>query len=573
MAPDSIPPQIGNWVLCDCLGSGFSGSIYRAVNPFTHQSAAIKIQSVDHSCPTNRYERALYPSLQGGKGMPTMWASGVQGKHDYLVLDLLGPSLDNLYRKTGKKVMDLRSVICIAMQVIERLEFMHSRDILHRDIQLGNCVIGLPPNERLIYMIDFGFSKRYIDPTTRRHIPDSKAKRDFIGNYWFTSVNVHCRGKVPSRRDDLEALALMLIHLLTPNGLPWTRNGVPKTEAQQDRLIRAKQRAKPDEICRGLPQEFEDFLRYCRSLKFFERPDYELWRENFAKLARDHGWHNSGTVDEDLYWPPRIERRKVSNSLSGKIADTQEDAPHAPHPGVHPPPAKPTEQPSPAKPIEHPPTKPAEQPPPIKPTEQPPPAKPTDVSGLLDDLANLDLNEHQIPGARKPDHSPGKVIVLSSDDESTPPQPQWSKSVKLRRLTKQASAAADNTALGETVHGFIDVLQANRSRAMTADGFAFLDTLKKQLEDPSVFIINSKGSRPSRTRSQTKALEAAQVQRTPRSNQMLLLRMKLEDAFNNSQLAGLIDEFETLVQRNTGKLVSKDGIIFLEKLEERLKGE
>jgi len=62
---------------------------------------------------------------------------------------------------------------------------MHQRGVLHRDIQLGNCVIGLPPNEKTIYMIDFGFSKRYIDPYTGRHIPDSKLKRDFIGNYWF----------------------------------------------------------------------------------------------------------------------------------------------------------------------------------------------------------------------------------------------------------------------------------------------------------------------------------------------------------------------------------------------------
>jgi serine/threonine protein kinase len=66
-----------------------------------------------------------------------------------------------------------------------RLQFMHHRGVLHRDIQLGNCVIGLPPNEKTIYMIDFGFSKRYIDPHTGRHIPDSKLKRDFIGNYWF----------------------------------------------------------------------------------------------------------------------------------------------------------------------------------------------------------------------------------------------------------------------------------------------------------------------------------------------------------------------------------------------------
>ncbi len=66
---------------------------------------------------------------------------------------------------------------------------MHSRGILHRDIQLANCTIGLPPNETTIYMIDFGFSKRYIDPRTHRHIPEGKGKRDFIGNYWFRYVN------------------------------------------------------------------------------------------------------------------------------------------------------------------------------------------------------------------------------------------------------------------------------------------------------------------------------------------------------------------------------------------------
>lgn len=72
---------------------------------------------------------------------------------------------------------------------------MHNRGILHRDIQLGNCVVGLHPNEKLLWMIDFGFSKRYIDPHTGVHIEDSKKRRDFIGNYWFTSVGVHCKGK------------------------------------------------------------------------------------------------------------------------------------------------------------------------------------------------------------------------------------------------------------------------------------------------------------------------------------------------------------------------------------------
>lgn len=196
---------------------------------------------------------------------------------------------------------------------------MHNRGILHRDIQLGNCVVGLGPSEKTIYMIDFGFSKRYIDPYTKRHIPESKAKRDFIGNYWFTSVGVHCKGKgrcllsmtavetcaehgfiVPSRRDDLEAAALMFIHLLTPGGLPWTRNGIPKNNAQHDRIMREKRNAKPEDLCKGLPPEFEEFLRYCRRLKFAECPNYAQWKEEFKELAKEEGF----PANEEFIWPP-----------------------------------------------------------------------------------------------------------------------------------------------------------------------------------------------------------------------------------------------------------------------------
>lgn len=94
------------------------GAIYRATNVHTNQVVALKVQAVDHSCPTNRYERALYPYLQGGPGMPTLWAAGVEGPWDYLAIDLLGSSLDSLYRKTGNGLMDLRSVCSIAMQVV-----------------------------------------------------------------------------------------------------------------------------------------------------------------------------------------------------------------------------------------------------------------------------------------------------------------------------------------------------------------------------------------------------------------------------------------------------------------------
>ncbi len=103
-----------------------------------------------------------------------------------------------------------------------------------------------------------------------------------------------------SRRDDLESAALLLIHILTPGGLSWTRNGVPRDEMAHDRLKREKRAALPEDLARGLPEEFEEFLRYCRSLTFTQQPDYAYWRQRFRDLAKDLGYKD---IDRFI-WPP-----------------------------------------------------------------------------------------------------------------------------------------------------------------------------------------------------------------------------------------------------------------------------
>ncbi|KAH9947624.1 CK1/CK1 protein kinase [Amylocystis lapponica] len=525
------PQRIGNWWLGDKLGSGFSGSIFRATNIYTRQEVALKIQHVDAECPTNRYERTFYPALQGGIGMPTLWAAGVEGKYDFLAIDLLGASLESLMRRSGKDVMDLRSVCCIAMQVITRLHFMHSRGLLHRDIQLGNCVIGLPPHEQTIYMIDFGFSKFYIDPQTKHHIPDSKHKRDFIGNYWFSSVGVHCRGRVPSRRDDLEAVALMLLHLLTPGGLTWTRNGVPMTDEAHERLKREKRDARPEDLCRGLPVEFEEFLRYCRRLKFADCPDYEQWVDRFRDLAVEKGYPNSSR----FIWPPP-EKPSVRVMQSPR---------------------------------------------------RPGPVGSDAFDDMLNHLRVLAIGERQVLGARnevangvrqvavadaqKPAGRPSdEVIVISDDDdENAPAAVRLPKAVHLAKLVRIVPEATDNVALARVVHEFVAVLQESRSRTLTKEGFAFLDALYKQLGDPSVYI---QPLRTSRTRNSTQEEAAPEAEpRHVKMNKLFALRRDVRQADSNKILARMVVDFGTVINRSKGRTVTKDAFGFLEELAVRLR--
>ncbi|KAF8917066.1 kinase-like protein [Mucidula mucida] len=522
-APE-IPNIVGNYWLSDGLGAGYSGSIWRAQHIHTNQIVALKLQDVEHECPTNRYERGFYPSLQGGKGMPTLYATGVEGDWDYLAISLLGPSLDSLHRKSGKDRMDLRSVCCIAMQLIERLEWMHGRGILHRDIQLGNCTIGLPPNEKTIYMIDFGFSKHYIDPYTHRHIdgPNPPQERDFVGNYWFSSVAVHCRGKVPSRRDDLEAAALMLIHLLTPNGLPWTRNGVPRSDPEHDRLKKMKRSKRPEELCEGMPDQFEEFLRYTRRLKFGQTPNYQQWINEFRELAIEEGFPAS----YDFVWPP--------------------------------PEANPARAPRKSQ-----------------------AAAPEDIERVLNGLANMKLGERTVLGDRqnidnaiqqaKAAPPSDQYIVISSGsegDDSTPQRYQKTpKAYKLNKLEKLAHEATDNDTLAQVVLDFVETLKSYRSRSLTKEGFAFLDALYKQLADPSVFVA------PLRT-SKSRSSNASEGPAEPvpaKLGVVARLRREVGSANGNGKLAEMVEAFGKVTNRSNGRTVTKDGFAFLEGLAERLR--
>lgn len=530
----AIPRKMGNYWLQDRLGSGYSGSIFKAYHVHDGTFVALKVQDVDHECPTNRYEQSIYSLLQGGEGMPRLWASGIEGRWHYLVISLLGKSLDSIYRQNlqlGHQRMDLRSVCSIAIQVIARLQIMHNREVLHRDIQLGNCAIGLKPEEETIYMIDFGFSKRYIDPYTRRHIPDSKQKRDFLGNYWFTSVNVHCKGKVPSRRDDLEAAALMFIHLLTPGGLAWTRNGVPKSDSAHDRIKRAKKNARPEELCRGMPSEFEEFLRYCRRLSFSECPDYDKWKDEFQALAEDSGF----TDVERFIWPPppvsKVQPQVVRPAPTRPTMDTDE------------------------------------------------------MENVLNDLAKLQLDpprpilgdQTNVPAPARKDNAkkPRDIISLSDSSEEGRPKPNGQplpprtpvrtrKASQLQKLRYSVLDSTDNAALAVAVEEFTDFLQLG-SKTLTKEGFAFLDALYKQLADPSIFVHPLRTLR-SANREDNQAPQPAHV----KLGVVARLRREVGTASSNRVLANLVADFGAVTNKSSGRTITKDGFAFLEGLAARL---
>ena len=212
------------------------------------------------------------------QGLPKFYGFGEKSDYYYLVQEFLGPNLTQLLNYCGKKKFTLGTICLIAMQILNRIEYIHKRHYLHRDIKPENFLIGNEENTNNIYLIDFGLAKRFKDNKTNQHIPYREG-RPFIGTARYASVNAHL-GLEQSRRDDLMSIGYILIYLLK-GILPW--QGI-RGKDKLNKLVEKKIQIPNDVLCSGLPNEFLHYLNYCKNLKFEERPDYEFLKGLFGKL-------------------------------------------------------------------------------------------------------------------------------------------------------------------------------------------------------------------------------------------------------------------------------------------------
>ncbi len=204
-----------------------------------------------------------------------------QGSYNVLVMDLLGYSLEDLFNRCCRR-FSLKTVLMIADQTLLRIEYIHSKSFIHRDIKPDNFLMGLGRRSNIVYIIDFGLAKRYRDPKTHVHIMYRENKH-LTGTPRYASINNHL-GIEQSRRDDLESLGYVFMYFLR-GSLPW--QGLrANTKKQKYQKIMEKKMATPiDLLCKGFPDEFRIYFEYCRALRFADKPDYSYLRRLFKDLA------------------------------------------------------------------------------------------------------------------------------------------------------------------------------------------------------------------------------------------------------------------------------------------------
>ena len=267
------------------LGKGSFGSIYIGTNKKTGEEVAIKVEQSSDEISQLKIEYKAYKILEGGYGFPKVYDFYEDKRKNVLIMEMLGPSLEKLFNQRKKK-FSLLTVIMIVEQILYRLEYIHSKNLVHRDIKPDNFLIGKGNNNKLIYVIDLGLSKKYKENKTGLHIPYRDGKY-LTGTARYASINTHL-GVEQTRRDDIEALGYMMIYLIKGH-LPWQGMVNSNPEKKYDKIKDLKIKIKLEELCQGLPKETIKFIQYARDMRYDDKPNYSYLRGLLRKIAFKNG--------------------------------------------------------------------------------------------------------------------------------------------------------------------------------------------------------------------------------------------------------------------------------------------
>ena len=274
------------------LGAGTFSVVYEGINIKDNSKVALKLEEKNINKSLLKSEALNIFALQGF-GIIKFISFGHSKDYNVLVEPLLGESLYSLYLQL-KKNFTLKDICLIGIQTIERIEYIHSKGYLHGDIKPENFVIG-NNDQRIIYIIDFGLSKKYRSDRTGNHIQFCITKK-MNGTARYASTN-SLRGVEISRRDDLECLAYMIIYFIMKK-LPWQGVKANSLQNRYKKIYYMKKKLIYDENFKQLPKEIQEFYNDIKKLKFEEKPNYVKLKEYFYILLKKNGFE----ADNNFSW-------------------------------------------------------------------------------------------------------------------------------------------------------------------------------------------------------------------------------------------------------------------------------
>ncbi|KAG5498851.1 hypothetical protein JKF63_03140 [Porcisia hertigi] len=314
----------GRFRIQERLGSGAFGEVFKGFEVNTGHPVAMKIELTkdDHRSHLNLENRVYkrFNECPITVGIPKSYYCGCEGEYTVMVMDLLGPSLEDLFDLCNRR-FNVKTVCMLGIQIIQRLQYLHSVGYLHRDIKPENFVMGLGPYSHIVYVIDVGLSKAWRD-STGKHIPCAEGKT-LTGTARYVSINTH-NGLEQSRRDDLESVSYLLSYFMR-GSLPWQGLKLSKRDSHFESIRDIKIATSPAELCRGYPCQLATYVEYARSLEFEAEPDYNLCLQLLSAAIADMGeeydycyqWIDRGEVNSASDTRGSFNSQRPSRARSG----------------------------------------------------------------------------------------------------------------------------------------------------------------------------------------------------------------------------------------------------------------
>ena len=315
------------------LGGGSFGHVYKCLNIKTNKEYSIKVESNNSTNPLLAHEYKMLKLLEGNEGIPITYLYKNIGGESIIVMDLLGPNLEDILQDTKTKKFTLKTCLMTLKQIIERLKIIHKEGIIHRDLKPENLLVTKNIRDGLIYLIDYGLSKKYKDAKNDLHIP-FKNERPLTGTLRYISINTH-KGFEQSRRDDIESALYIIIYFL--NGkLNWDGIKTKTKEEKIQKIMENKEEFKKNKEYKKLPQTFSHIFQYIYNLGFEEKPNYEYifgvinkgleqfeGETNYEKTLLD--WQSIEFMIEPIFMIEEIKQNKLIQKMEEEAKKQEEE--------------------------------------------------------------------------------------------------------------------------------------------------------------------------------------------------------------------------------------------------------